>query len=98
MGYHHDGRVLVGDGLAAGAPLVGALLAVVHLVEPVGRRRELAPVEDHPHGEVGVVDVVVERHAPHDYQPGVEVLDLPAHRAAATSRRAGLKRGKLRTL
>ena len=90
MGYYNDGRVLVGDGLAAAAPLVGPLLAVVHLVEPVGGGGEPAPVEDHPHGKVRVVDVVVERDAPHDNQPRVQVLHLPAHGSARACRRPRL--------
>lgn len=86
VGDYDHRRVLVGDGLAAGAPLVRTLFGVVHLVEPVGRAGELAPVEYHADGEVRVVDVVVERHAPHDNQSGVQVLDLPTHRATRPSR------------
>ena len=65
-----------------------------HLIEPVGRRRELPPVEDHPDGEVGVVDVEVEGDAPHHDQPGVHVLDLPADGPASSSRRATLETHK----
>ncbi len=63
---------------------------MTHLVEPVGRRGEPAPVEDHPDGEVGVVEVEVEGDAPHDDEPRVQVLDLPADRAAGASGGAGL--------
>ena len=80
-------------GSSGPTPLIRALLRVVHLVEPVGRRGEPAPVEDHAHGEVSVVQVQVERHRPHHDQPRVQVLDLPADGAARTRGRSALQRG-----
>ena len=63
-----------------------------HLIEPVSGGGELAPVEDHADGEVGVVQVEVEGDGPHDDQPRVQVLHLPRHRPARTRRRTALKR------
>ena len=97
VAVNQDGRVLEGDRLAARAPLVGALLAVVHLVEPVTGGGEAAAVEDHADGEVGVVEVEVEGDGPHDDEAGVQVLDLPAHGAAGTGGGAALKRKRRKT-
>ena len=79
---HQDSRVLKGDGVPTLSPLIRPFLRVIHLIEPIRRRGELAPIEDHPQGEVGVVEVEVEGHAPHDDQTRVQVLDLPADCAA----------------
>ena len=88
---HHDSRVLEGDRLTPGTSFVSPLFGIVHLVEPVGGGGEPSPVEDHPDGEVGVVDVEVEGDAPHDDEACVHVLDLPTHGPARSSRCSALK-------
>jgi len=92
VGVHHDCRVLKGDRLTPRTPFVSPLFGIVHLVEPVGGRGELSPVEDHPDREVWVVDVEVEGNAPHDNKACVHVLDLPTHGPARSSCCSALKK------
>ena len=91
-----DGGVLEGDSLSSCASFVRTLFAVVHLVEPISRRSESASVEDHPHREVRVVQVEIERNRPHHDQTRVQMLDLPAHCATSASRGPALKKNKHR--
>lgn len=53
------------DILASVAPFVRSLFRIVHLIEPIRATGEPAAVEDHAHGEIRVVNVVVEGYAPH---------------------------------
>ena len=57
--------IFKGDVLASIASFVRALFRVVHLVEPVRTAGETTPVEDHPHSEIRIMNVVVEGYAPH---------------------------------
>ncbi len=70
---------------------VGALLRVVHLVEPVGAAGEPAPVEDHAHSKIRVMNVVIEWNTPHHNQTGVQMLNLPADSSTCASRSSSLQ-------
>ena len=58
------------------SPLVRPLRRVVHLVEPVAGGGEGAGVVDEGYAQVGVVQVQVVRHAPHDDEPHGQLDNL----------------------
>ena len=64
-GMHDNCTVFKSDVLAPVTSFVRPLFGIVHLVEPVRTGGESTPVKYHPHREVGIVNVVVERNAPH---------------------------------
>ena len=64
-GMYDNCTIFKGDVLAPVAPFVRPLFRVVHLVEPIGTGGKPAPIENHAHREVGIMNVVVERNAPH---------------------------------
>ena len=80
--------VLVGDLLSLPAALEGpAHLVADHLVVPVGQHVPGEPGGElhHAHPEVGVVDVQVVGHAPHQDQVDALLLQLPGDAAGGAS-------------